>query len=224
MFNSFRSSLTLSLVLVSVLLISACQADPPMVPFSQEPSAAASEIAAPDETASMNPDITTEPAPSDPPAGEEPDENDVLGDFSCGLPFAGGPTTGHTNINDVRVGTHDGYDRVVFEFATGIPEFMIALAVPPLTQDGSGDEMDVEGDSFLRVTMQGATKQTEDGSSSYEGETQFITDFDRIAELAEGGDFEAVSTWYVGLNGADYPCTRVLTFSDPERLVIDIEH
>ena len=42
------------------------------------------------------------------------------------------------NITDVRVGTHDGYDRVVFEFIGGLPEAFLERAEPPFTHDASG--------------------------------------------------------------------------------------
>ena len=46
--------------------------------------------------------------------------------------------------------------------------------------------------------------------------------FERLLQLLEGGDYEAVSTWYLGLDEGG--CFRILTLSDPSRLVIDIEH
>jgi len=54
------------------------------------------------------------------------------------------------------------------------------------------------------------------------------TDFDpgllTLVDLVEGGDFEAQSTWYLGL--ANEACTRVtqLTEDGAPRLVIDVEH
>lgn len=43
-------------------------------------------------------------------------------------------------------------------------------------------------------------------------------------DLVEGGDFEAQSTWYLGL--ANEACARViqLTEDGAPRLVIDVEH
>jgi hypothetical protein len=61
-----------------------------------------------------------------------------------------------------------------------------------------------------------------EGSVTYGGSTTFEPGFNRLVELIEGGDFEAVSTWYLGLEGAG--CYRVLTLADPSRLVIDVEH
>ena len=126
-------------------------------------------------------------------------------------------------ITDVRTGTHDGYDRVVFEFADGLPEASLERAEPPFTQDASGAPIEVQGESFLRLILRGGTKQTEEGTSSYDGPTEFETGYPALVHLIEGGDFEAQSTWYFGL--ASESCVRVLTLTDDgtARLVIDIE-
>ena len=42
-----------------------------------------------------------------------------------------------------------------------------------------------------------------------------------VTTVVEAGDFEAVSSWYIGLH--DPTCARVLTLTDPARLVIDIQ-
>ena len=72
--------------------------------------------------------------------------------------------------------------------------------------------------------MRGGTKQTDDGTSSYDGPTEFDPGFPTLVDLIEGGDFEAQSTWYFGLNSE--ACVRVMALTDDgaPRLVIDVEH
>jgi hypothetical protein len=82
--------------------------------------------------------------------------------------------------------------------------------------------MEVDGASFLRLTMRGGTKQTDAGTSSYEGPTDVSVSHPSLVHLVEGGDFERQSTWYLGLIGD--ACVRVLLLADPARLVIDVEH
>jgi hypothetical protein len=57
-------------------------------------------------------------------------------------PETGGEKDVFTNLTDVRVGAHDGYDRIVFEFVApkpnpggngGVPYFEIRQAKPPFT-------------------------------------------------------------------------------------------
>ncbi|MGI8999245.1 MAG: AMIN-like domain-containing (lipo)protein [Candidatus Limnocylindria bacterium] len=175
----------------------------------------------------ISPPTTSSPAESlEPSSAESPEPipSDELGAFSCDLPVVEDATVARANITDVRVGTHAGHDRVVFEFADGLPEFTLDRATPPSTHDASGMPIDVEGASFLRLTMRGGTKQTEDGTSSYDGPTDFAPAFPSLISLIEGGDFEAQSTWYLGLSGE--ACVRVLRLTDDgaPRIVIDVEH
>jgi hypothetical protein len=190
---------------------------------------AASTPTPPPETASAPPSMgpastAASASPSEEPTAE-PVPSEDLGTFSCDLPVVEDVPAGRRQIVDVRVGTHDDYDRVVFEFADGVPEFSLDRATPPFTQDASGLPIDVEGSSFLRLRMPGGTRQTEEGTTSYDGPTDFDPGFAMLVDLVEGGDFEAQSTWYLGLN--DEACVRVMQLvgeGGSPRLVIDVEH
>ena len=185
---------------------------------SAQPSSAGTSPSEPIELPSASETVSL------PPASVDAVPSDELGPFSCDLPVVEAATVALANITDVRVGTHAGYDRVVFEFADGLPELTLDRATPPFTHDASGMPVEVKGDSFLRLTMRGGTKQTAEGTSSYDGPTDFDPAFPSLVDLVEGGDFEAQSTWYLGLAGE--PCPRVMLLSDdgPPRLVIDVEH
>lgn len=201
------------LLAVFIMVLAACQASgsPAASPSSTAPGA----TAAPSQSASAV--ATTSAAPT-----SEPTPSDTLSDFSCEFPVVEPATaSGTTNILDVRIGTHDGYDRVVFEFGAGTPEFTLDRDEPPFVQDASGLPLTVEGSSFLRLTMRGSTKMTDTGGSSYDGPTNFDPSFPQLVDLVEGGDFEAQSTWYLGLNAP--ACGHVFLLTDPDRLVIDLE-
>jgi hypothetical protein len=209
------SRLTLgALALIASIVLAGCTAGSPsaepsgssVAPSSFEPSVAASAAASVESSAAES---ATEPTESLPP-------------FACTPSVTIPSTTDRAQITDVRVGTHDGYDRVVFEFASGLPDAVIEAALPPFYADPSGLEIDVAGTAFLKVTMHGASKVSPAGGVTYSGPTNFEPGFDQLVQLIEGGDFEAVSTWYLGLDGGG--CIRVLTLSAPSRLVIDIEH
>jgi len=194
-------------IVLAGLVVAACSSP------SSTPSADGSSSAAPTNSPAESGGATEEPIPSD-----------ELGAFTCDLPLHEDATIAHANITDVRTGTHDGYDRVVFEFADGLPEASLERAEPPFTQDASGLPIEVQGESFLRLILRGGTKQTLEGTTSYDGPTEFETGYPALVHLIEGGDFEAQSTWYFGL--AAESCVRVLTLTDDgtARLVIDIEH
>jgi hypothetical protein len=199
-------------LLASLLVLVACQAATTASPTPSASASASSYVPSASEESGGSPVSSIDPAPSD-----------DLGPFSCELPVVEAATEPPpVNIVDVRVGTHDDYDRVVVEFDSGIPEYTVDQAEPPFTEDGSGFPIDVEGESFLVLVMRGGTKQTDTGESSYDGPTDFDPGLAQLVDLVEGGDFEAQSTWYFGLTGD--ACTRVFTLTEPDRLVIDIEH
>jgi hypothetical protein len=128
----------------------------------------------------------------------------------------------HSQLVDVRVGEHDGYDRVVFEFDGAVPEYILSQASPPYVEDPSGQPIEVGGDAVWQLVMLGGTRVTPDYDTSYDGPVSFERDFEKLVHLVEAGDFEAVSTWYIGMTGES--CARILALDDPTRLVIDIEH
>jgi hypothetical protein len=213
--------LLVSVVVLSIsTLLLGCSSGTPA--GSPEPSVAGSSATTASEEATASPEPTATTAPTASPTAEPYPEPTTGGAYACNQPFSGVGSTAHAQITDVRVGTHDGYDRIVFEFGGGIPAFSIEIVEPPFTADPSGLPLDVAGNAFLRIQLTGGTKVTPDGSLSYTGPTDFQPGFDELVELIEGGDFEALSTWYVGLD--TQPCLDVFTISDGPRLVIDIEH
>jgi hypothetical protein len=138
-----------------------------------------------------------------------------------------GPGTGTALLTDVRVARHEGFDRVVFEFQGNLPGYTVEYVQPPITEDGSGDEVDVDGDAFLSITMtpasgfdlSGEGEQTYDGPTRIAGEEHGTS---VIREVVRTGDFEAVLGWVVGLS--DRVDFRVDEVSSPPRLVIDVRN
>ncbi len=206
-----------ALSMIAGIVLAGCTAGSPS-PSSTEPSG--SSVA----SGSAEPSVAASAAASvEPSAAESASElTESLPPFACTPSVTTAKTTDRAQITDVRVGTHDGFDRVVFEFASGLPDAVVEGALPPFYADASGLEIDVAGTAFLKVNMHGASRVSPDGAVTYSGPTNFEPGFDQLVQLIEGGDFEAVSTWYLGLDVGG--CIRVLTLSAPSRLVIDVEH
>lgn len=201
--RSRRSGATL--LVISAIALAGCQGGT----GSDSPGESASP------TASAAASISVSTAQS---AGPSDDQ----GPFACALPLTYAGTTPRAQITDIGVGEHDGYDRIVFEFDAGIPEYRIEVAAPPFVQDPIGLPMNVSGSAFLQIVMNGGTIVSPDGVATYSGPRTFSPDSPKLVQLVNGGDFEAVSTWYVGLT--DVSCLRVQTLTSPARLVIDIQH
>lgn len=128
-------------------------------------------------------------------------------------------------LGDVRVAGHGGFDRVTFEFRDGdVPGYRVRFVDPPITEDASGNEVEVDGAAFLEIIMtpaSGVDLSGETYEETYTGPARIgPSDTASIAELVRTGDFEAVLTWHLGL-GAEAPFA-VGTLQDPPRLVIDV--
>jgi hypothetical protein len=210
---------------VAAVLVAGCGSDggareagpvptPPAAtaPASTETTPPTTPETVPTETVSPPPP-TTEPAPQ-----------------TC-APETGGEDGVYMNLTDVRVGAHNGFDRVVFEFEEpdpnpagngGIPHFQIRTVKPPFTEDPSDLPIEVEGDAFARIIFQGASGFDFDGNATYGGSRRLTPGFGTLAQVVEGGDFEATMTWILGLSRPT--CWQVAELHDPERLVIDFHH
>jgi hypothetical protein len=155
---------------------------------------------------------TDTPAPN-PSAGPSTPEN-----FSCAaqtiLPAT---TNGVTRITDVRVGTHAGYDRIVFEFAgAGRPRLTVAVAHPPFVEDASGQPVQVAGSAFLTLKLYDAN-----GYPTYTGPNSFSPGYPSLTALVNNGDYEGYVSWVAGLS--HQACYSISTLTSPTRIVIDLQ-
>lgn len=138
--------------------------------------------------------------------------------FTCGS-VAGGSSTVHSHVTDVRVAAHTTFDRFVVQFSTAqVPHYGITpKSSATFYLDPSGKAVRLLGTAGIKVVMHTAT-----GVGTYSGPYDFRTGFSEIREARRLGDFEGYLTWGLGL--AHQACKRVFTLSSPTRLVIDVAH
>ncbi len=132
--------------------------------------------------------------------------------------------TGTAQLAAVRLGQQPGATRFVLEFAgEEQPGYDVRWVDGPITEDGSGNPVDIEGDAFLQVLVQPASGyDLEAGEPTYGGPTRLAgPDGGAVTEAVRTGDFEALLTWVLGA-GDRLPFT-VTTLSSPSRLVIDVQ-
>jgi hypothetical protein len=133
------------------------------------------------------------------------------------------PPEGLVSVVDVRVGTHDGFDRLVFELVgDGTPGYRIAYTDEPVG-DASGLPVEVAGATALQVTLVGVAIPGEEP----EGATTFLDDVlgpdgGVILEVVNESLFEGYHTFFVGLD-EQLPFVLGL-LDDPTRLVVDLVH
>jgi hypothetical protein len=126
-------------------------------------------------------------------------------------------------ITDVRIGHHDGFDRVVFEFhGTGTPGWTVQY-VPAATAQGSGQPIEVAGNAVLSVALTGVGYPTDTGIAEFRRGTVPGPHTDVVTEAYFNGTFEGISQAFVGTT-AQRPF-RVYLLTDPARVVLDVrEH
>lgn len=185
---------------------------------------AGQDTPSPDATSSPTPTPTPTPTPAPTPTGDgqgsfegDTDEVDLEGDNQQEIAV----------LSEVRVATHDGYDRVVFEFGSGDRPRVIVRYEDEPAEPGSGQPVDVEGATSLHVIAQMATDVGADlyapGEPPYDGPERIEGDATEVVtEVVSLGDFEANMEWAIGVTEEQPFRAEVLT--DPLRLVVDVGH
>ncbi len=140
----------------------------------------------------------------------------ALPPFTCGTVSAGSTSGSAAPITRVSVGHHPGYDRFVVEFAgSRVPHYTVTPKSSAVFYlDPSNKKVTLLGTAGIRVALFPASGR------SYHGPTDIRTSFPQLREARRIGDFEAVTSWGIGL--AHQSCKRVFTLSAPSRLVIDV--
>lgn len=164
---------------------------------------------------------TATPTSTAAPTTAPPDS--ALPPFSQDVVESSGQGEAQLLSTTVRLGLHDGYDRVVFDLeGEGTPGYRVAY-VDKAVQDGSGQILDVAGDAILQVVISG-TRYPEEGEDYEGGPGSYTLDAAEVVEEVRlSGTFEGLTQGFIGIDDEGSPF-RVFTLADPVRLVVDIEH
>ncbi len=122
-------------------------------------------------------------------------------------------------LDQVRVGKHPGFDRIVVEFTgAGVPGWAVHYVDRPRL-DGSGEYVSVAGGAFLDIY---ASHTTWSPSDLYNGPTRLSArDGTGVDEVYVVGTFEGDTQVIAGVRGGARPF-RVFTLSERARLVVDV--
>lgn len=126
-------------------------------------------------------------------------------------------------LRRVRVGRHDGFDRIVFEFDGGVPGYSLAYRSVART-DGGGAPIPTPGNTALQVYLQADSvdMQAEGFPLTFTPQRPIDIRYPTLRQVRYGGFFEGGTTFGVGLTGRSG--FRVLELSGPPRLAIDVAH
>jgi hypothetical protein len=125
-------------------------------------------------------------------------------------------------LTGIRVGHHGGFDRIVLDLDGAAPGFSVRY-VKRLHADPSAHLVDLLGPASLRIVLDPANAhdpETGDGTLTTSRRTAWRLDL--LRETAVIGDFEAFVT--VGAGLAHRAPFRVMTLTNPTRIVVDVRH
>ena len=190
----------------TVLLTAGCAAQAGTDPAAATGSSAAGSAIGEDGTAPA-------PAPTE-EAEATPFEGDTAADVAEPVDAEG------LTVTAVRAARHEGYDRVVFEFAgSGTPGWTVEYVDTPSSQ-GSGDTVDVPGDAVLQVTAQGVSYPYETGATELPAGPVATSGTEVVQSVVYDTTFEGTAVAWIGTSG-EAPF-RVYALTGPSRLVVEV--
>ena len=124
------------------------------------------------------------------------------------------------NITAIRLGHHDGFDRVVFEFhGTGTPGWTVQYVSQALSQ-GSGQPIPIKGSAVLSVAITGVGIPPDTGVQEVPRGSVSVHDTDVVTEAYFDGTFEGISQAFIGTTSKQP--FRVYLLTGPARIVVEV--
>jgi len=124
-------------------------------------------------------------------------------------------------VTDIRTGRHATFDRVVIDLDGAAPGYKVGY-VKVVREDGSGKVVDTRGRANLLVRLTPTDAHDSNGHPTYDGPHRFTVGFPALREVAFAGDFEATVSIALGISHKTG--FRVMTLTNPTRIVVDIAH
>ncbi|GAA1788312.1 hypothetical protein GCM10009682_08070 [Luedemannella flava] len=103
-------------------------------------------------------------------------------------------------LAEIHVGNHekDGFARISFYFRGGMPSYNFNYAAEVLNE-GQGEPIKLEGNSFLRIQFSNARQHDDDYHNSLKVKPANHIGFKNLKSYAFGGDFEGYITYGLGI-------------------------
>lgn len=115
-------------------------------------------------------------------------------------------------------------DRVTFEFEGELPGYRVGFIDRPIIQDGSGEEITVDGEAVLSVHFEPASGfdlEAPEGRQVYTGPNRLDLATRVVLDVVRTGDFEANLAWALGLDTK--AAFRVRTEAAPNRVIVEVQ-
>lgn len=126
-------------------------------------------------------------------------------------------------VNNLRTGGHNGFDRIVIDYKGKKPAVKVSL-VNNLYSCGKGDKLTIPGGKILKIDLTPAQAHNQKGQSVYFGPGRLSTstvNLTTVKSVRMACDFEGHVTWGVGVkNPKSYSVSHL---SNPKRIVVDVK-
>ena len=125
-------------------------------------------------------------------------------------------------LRDVEATQAGDVDRVTFVFEGELPGYRVGFVDRPVVEDGSGEEVQVDGAAVLAVHFEPASgfDLTGEGRQVYTGPTRLDLATRVVLDVVRQSDFEANLDWVIGLD-TKAPF-RVRTETAPNRVIVEV--
>lgn len=191
---------------------------------SEETTAQSEDSAAQETSAEVPTPTETTSSPTPETTGQNSGGAGMLGQPTTEIKQASSTGAFDLEVTNVRVGAHDGFDRVVFEFSgEGQPGWYVTSTAEP-RQQGSGHLIDYAGSHALNVMINGTPYPFDLGipEDEWPQPGPVAGAGDVVQGVSFHGIFEATSQYVIGLD--DPSAFSVTRLDNPTRVVIDVEH
>lgn len=214
-----RHSMLLTPAVAATLVLGACSAE--TEPALDEPTASNESTVSASASTSVSSTSTEATTDVSPAAAQAPAAKPAADGFSLEDTHIRSENPAEMMIEDVRAGSHDGFDRLVVELSgTGSPSVIAGYEADP-RQQASGYELRPAGNAYFTLLIQGVPL-------SMSADEKIVAKSDpsgvaagNIVGVADGGVFEADAQYVVGLN-AERPY-KLTVLENPTRVVVDFQ-
>lgn len=156
-----------------------------------------------------------------PPAPPEPSAPSDSG-WTTGIVDVPANYDGQPTLTAARLGRHPDWDRLTLEWdSERLPGYHIEYIDRPVRQCGSGNGVELKGDNALSIRTESARAHDDRGHATVEQRT-LDQGLPVIQEVKLICDFEGQVEWVLGIGPPNV--FRVLTLTNPTRLVVDVRH
>jgi hypothetical protein len=209
----------------AVLIVAGCGASTSSPSAGPTAGPSAGPTAAPSVVPTLSPTAVPTPPPASGEPTEVPVETPILPAWTCdGSTVRLAATAVRAQQTGMTVLTKDPVGEITFTFesiggARTLPEVEVRPSSPPFVEDASGLPVPVDGAAWATIVLRGGTGLDQDFEQTYTGPGRWTALEAPLVEVVRLGDFEAVSTWAVGLSGPY--CVRAYPGAAGSDLVVE---